>query len=415
MIGISSTQYIAFDSWNLAIDSIYEVFPGTAMNLTQNYGILPTNSSFRELSWTIMYPQNDTGYVLVIDYGDNIPANAEVSIQIYYNTTSEGQALQWLTPEQTSGKQYPYMYSQCEDINCRTMIPIQDTPAIKITYGSCVYADRNLDVYMSANKTQSFSSIYGYNKHCFYSQIPIPDYLTAIIVGHVVYQSLGPNTGVISEPETIVADAACLSDLQIYLNTAIDYVQQDYVWGNYTIVVMPPSFPMGGMENPLLTFASPTIITADKSQVYVAIHEIAHSWTGNTVTMNNWEDFWLNEGFTTFIERKVSAIVFNQDFSMAEALVGNSSLVDAINNFGWTNTYSSCHPVLQGDNPDNSFSEVPYEKGFQLLAYMEQVMGYFYMEDFITYYIYNNAYKSIDQYTMRQTFSEFVDQFFSDP
>ena len=209
----SATQYIALDSWNLAIDSVYKVQTGTAMALTNNFGILPSNSTVTQLEWTIMNGDPGSGSVLVIDMNQTLPYLAEVSIQIYYNTTSDGQALQWLTPEQTSGKVYPYMYSQCEDINCRTMIPLQDTPAIKVTYGSCVYADRNLDVYMSANRTGSFASVYGYNKHCFNSSIPIPDYLTAIVVGHVVYVSTGPNTGVVSEPETIAEDAVCLSQL----------------------------------------------------------------------------------------------------------------------------------------------------------------------------------------------------------
>jgi leukotriene-A4 hydrolase len=133
--------------------------------------------------------------------------------------------------------------------------------------------------------TGIYQAHYGYYKHCFYNSIPIPNYLMAIVVGDLVYQSTGPNTGVITDSENIQTVATCLSDLQQYLNVAEAYVKQTYIWGNYTVVVMPPSFPMGGMENPLLTFASPTIITDDKSQVYVAVHEICHSWTSNTVTM----------------------------------------------------------------------------------------------------------------------------------
>jgi leukotriene-A4 hydrolase len=171
---------------------------------------------------------------------------------------------------------------------------------------------------------------------------------------------------------------------------------------------------MGGMENPLLTFASPTIIVGDKSQVYVAVHEICHSWTGNEVTMNNWEDFFLNEGFTVFFERHVSAMLYDQDFAKVEALLGNTSLYNAIETIGWDNTYASIHPVLQGDNPDNSFSEVPYEKGFQLLQWIEDsVLDAIYMEDFLTYYIVNNKLTSINAFTMRETFASFVETFFN--
>ena len=199
---------------------------------------------------------------------------------------------------------------------------------------------------MSANKTGVYGAQYGYYKHCFYNSIPIPNYLMAIAVGELVYQSVGPTTGVISEPSMIASVASEMSDLQTYLDTAEHYIQTPYIWGNYTVIVLPPSFPMGGMENPLLTFASPTIIVGDKSQVYVAVHEICHSWTGNEVTMNNWEDFFLNEGFTVFFERHVSAMLYDVDFAKVEALLGNTSLYNAMESLGWDNTYSSIHPVL---------------------------------------------------------------------
>lgn len=226
------------------------------------------------------------------------------------------------------------MYTQCEDINCRSVAPLQDTPAIRITYGSCVTVNKQVTAYMSANKTGTYNSIYGYYKHCFYNSIPIPNYLMAITVGELVYQSIGYNTGIITEPGQIAKAAAELSDLQQYLDTAEAYIQTPYIWGNYTVVIMPPSFPMGGMENPLLTFASPTIIVGDKSQTYVAVHEICHSWTGNEVTMNNWEDFWLNEGFTVFFERHVTDLLYTRDFAYSEALLGNTSLYNAIQLFG---------------------------------------------------------------------------------
>ena len=160
-----------------------------------------------------------------------------------------------------------------------------------------------------------------------------------------------------------------------------------YIWGNYTIIVLPPSFPMGGMENPLLTFASPTIITGDKSQVYVATHEMAHSWTGNEITCQNWENFWLNEGFTVFVERHVSGEIHGEDFSKVAALLGNTSMYQDMESFGLDNTYSSLHPVLRGDNPDSSFSEVCYEKGFQLLYYLESLIGRPTMKQFLRFYM----------------------------
>ena len=158
------------------------------------------------------------------------------------------------------------------------------------------------------------------------------------------------------------------------LDTAENYLTP-YIWGNYTILVLPPSFPMGGMENILLTFASPTIITGDKSQVDVATHEIAHSWTGNDVTCENWSNMWLNEGFTVFEERKVSAQLHGVDFSKVAAFLGNISMVGDMQDYGMDSNYSSLYPIVGDNLPDDAFSEIPYEKGFQLLYYMESLIG----------------------------------------
>jgi len=191
----------------------------------------------------------------------------------------------------------------------------------------------------------------------------MPSYLIAMAVGDLEYRSLGRRVGVITEPSRLDAAAAELASLESLLDSAEAWLTP-YIWGNYSILVLPPSFPFGGMENPLLTFASPTILTGDGSQVYVATHEIAHSWTGNDVTCQNWEHFWLNEGFTVFEERKVSGILHGKDFARVEAFLGNSSMYEAMAAYGMDNVFSSLHPTLKGASPDDSFSTVPYEKGF---------------------------------------------------
>ena len=240
---------------------------------------------------------------------------------------------------------------------------MQDTPSTKITYGARIVAKNDFVVKMSANETDSGALNSTHNQAWFSCQIPIPSYLIAIVVGDLEYRSLGRRVGVITEPSDIDRVAAELDTLETLLDQTEAYLTP-YIWGTYTIVVLPPSFPFGGMENPLLTFASPTIIVGDKSQVYVATHEIAHSWSGNDVTCRNWEHFWINEGFTVFEERKVSGQLHGKDFAKVEALLGNSTLWTDMQNLGLDNTYSSIHPVLQGDNPDNAFTTVPYEKGF---------------------------------------------------
>jgi len=198
----------------------------------------------------------------------------------------------------------------------------------------------------------------------------MPSYLIALAVGNLEEHPMSNRTSVITEPEKMDEVVKCLESLPTLLDNTEDYLTP-YIWGNYSIIILPPSFPMGGMENPLLTFASPTIITEDKSQVYVATHEIAHSWTGNDVTCENWSNMWLNEGFTVFEERKVSAGLHGEDFSKVNAYLGNISAYGDMLEYGLTSTYSSLYPVIEDDKPDNSFSEIPYEKGFQLLYYLE--------------------------------------------
>lgn len=191
----------------------------------------------------------------------------------------------------------------------------------------------------------------------------MPSYLIAIAVGNLEYRSLGRRVGVITEPENINLSADVLENLEELLDSVENYLGP-YVWGNYTILVLPPSFPFGGMENPLLTFASPTIITSDKSQVYVATHEIAHSWTGNIVTCRNWENFWLNEGFTVFEETHISGLLNGEEFMLVEAALGNASMYTDMVNYGLTDSFSSLTPILNGRSPDDAFSTIPYQKGF---------------------------------------------------
>jgi len=169
-----------------------------------------------------------------------------------------------------------------------------------------------------------------------------------------------------------------------------------YAWGNYTILVLPPSFPMGGMENPLLTFASPTVIVGDKSQVYVAAHEMAHSWTGNTVTCADWSNFWLNEGFTVYYERRSKMLRDkNNTIAIESAFIGNQSAYTAMVGYGYWNSYSSLHPNVRDDLPDNSFSEIPYEKGFQFLWYIDSLVGADHMLVLLDSYIAANKYTSV--------------------
>jgi leukotriene-A4 hydrolase len=327
--------------------------------------LLPRKETFEgwsPLNFTVTTPNKFLGNAIEVQLPSVLPVNSSFSIRLHYTTNSKSTAINWLTPEQTSGKVLPYLFTQCEDIACRSVAPMQDTPAIKITYESKVKVPKSFVVKMSANETNMVED-HTFRTYYFKNEIKIATYVIAIAVGDLEYRSLGDRVGVVTEPSFMDACVSELENLQMMLDTAESYLTP-YIWGNYTILVLPPSFPMGGMENILLTFASPTIITGDKSQVDVATHEIAHSWTGNDVTCENWSNMWLNEGFTVFEERKVSAQIHGVDFSKVASFLGNIAMVDAMNDFGMDSNYSSLFPIVGDNLPDDAFSEIPYEKGF---------------------------------------------------
>lgn len=199
-----------------------------------------------------------------------------------------------------------YLFTQCEDTLCRTILPLQDTPAIKFTYESSVTVPTGYKVKMSANDTSETNLTNGISEFNFTCNIPIQSYLIAIAVGDLEVRNFNDSrVSVITEPTFMDDVMTVFAALPTIYDSVAAYVDENpYTWGRYNLLILPPSFPDGGMENPLLTFASPTIVTDDKSQVGVAAHEMAHSWTGNTVTCADWANFWLNEGFTVFIERK---------------------------------------------------------------------------------------------------------------
>ena len=329
------------------------------------------------------------------------------NIYVLYETSPTATALNWLKPEQTSSKTKPYLFSQCESIHCRTLAPLQDTPAIKSTYSANVTVENDINVFMSANLTYKMQTPWGTTHYYFSCDIPIPSYLLAIVAGNVTEKQVGPRTFVITEPNDLPAFSKELEDLESYLQTVENYITP-YHWGYYKIVILPPSFPYGGMENPLLTFASPTIIAGDKSGVFVVIHEIGHSWTGNWVTCQNWQNFWLNEGFTVFLERKGGYILHGFDRWAIAAIVGNFTMLDDFRAYGFNDSFSSLHPQLKGRNPDDSMSTVPYEKGFQFLVYLESLIGVDKFQSFLRSYVERFAMQSPVYEELAEYFNTFI-------
>eukprot|EP01025_Chloroclados_australasicus_P042995 TRINITY_DN45714_c0_g1_i5.p1 TRINITY_DN45714_c0_g1~~TRINITY_DN45714_c0_g1_i5.p1 ORF type:complete len:519 (-),score=41.36 TRINITY_DN45714_c0_g1_i5:54-1418(-) len=362
------------------------------------------------------------GQELKIQLPQAIPKNQEVVVRIFFSTTSAGSSIQWLEPQQTSGGQYPYLFTQNQAINARSFVPCQDTPAVKMTYNARVRVTSPLVALMSAKKKDDDSvskenfpfpqkDEVSYNFYEFEQSVPIPAYLLALAVGELVSRPVGEYSRVWAEPSVVDAAAYEFQETGQFLQTGID-IAGDYVWGQYDLLLLPPSFPFGGMENPCLTFVTPTLLAGDRSLVSVIAHEIAHSWTGNLVTNATWEDFWLNEGFTVFLERKIVKKIYGDDLFQLQASNGYQALLDAIGDYGEEHNYTRLVPDLSQElDPDRAFSKVPYEKGFHLLLYLEGLVGGpSIFEPFLRSYLEHFKYKTLTT----QDFVDYLTTYFKD-
>ncbi|CAO3688041.1 unnamed protein product [Rhizopus stolonifer] len=328
----------------------------------------------RELKFTVAERYESLGSALTIDLPQVVEnSGTTLQIKVKYATTDKCTAVQFLQPEQTLGKKHPYLFSQSEPIHGRAMIPCQDSPSVKVTYSASVTSP--LPVVMSALQTGYEEADKGLRTYNFEQLTSIPSYLIAIAVGNLVGREIGPRSTVWCEPEMVEQAAWEFSDTESFVATG-EALLTPYEWGRYDLLVLPPSFPYGGMENPCLTFVTPTLLAGDKSAVNVIAHEISHSWMGNLVTNNSWRNYWLNEGWTVFIERKILGRLYGEATRQFEALSGLKSLQESVDLFGNDSAKTVLNPDLRGGaDPDDFFSKVPYEKGFNFLYHIEKVVG----------------------------------------
>ena len=303
-------------------------------------------------------------------------------VRVHYSTSPRASGLQWLDPPQTAGKLHPFLYTQSQAIHARSWIPLQDSPAVRVTFQAEVRVPQGLRAVMGAEMSGSH----------FRMEQPIPSYLIALAAGDLAFRELGPRSGIYAEPALIAAAASEFADTEAMIG-AVEEMYGPYRWGRYDLLVLPPSFPFGGMENPRLTFATPTVLAGDRSLVSLVAHELAHSWSGNLVTNATWSDFWLNEGFTVYVERRVLERIYGPARAAMEAVLGRRQLASEM--AGLPPADCVLHIDLTGRDPDDGCTLVPYEKGALLLRTVEQAVGRGRFDAFLRAYFDRFAFRSI--------------------
>jgi leukotriene-A4 hydrolase len=312
-------------------------------------------------------------------------------VSIDYSTRPEAAALQWLTPVQAGGTK-PLLFSQSEAILARTWIPCQDSPGVRMTYEATLHVPSDLLALMSAENptTKRADGVYHF-------QMPqaIPSYLLAIAVGDLEFRPLGAKSGVYALPSVIAPAAAELVDIPRMM-AAAEKLYGPYRWGRYDVLILPGSYPFGGMEHPRLTFATPTILAGDRSLVSLIAHELAHSWSGNLVTNATWNDFWLNEGFTVYFERRIMEAISGKDYADTLWVLGRQDLEDTLRELGPESADTHLFLHLAGRDPDEGTSQIAYEKGALFLYAIAEVVGRERWDRFVHGYFEENAFRSMD-------------------
>jgi len=336
------------------------------------------------LNYIMSEPNQILGSRLVIELpqGDN-------KVTIFYNTSPQAEGLQWLSAAQTSGKSLPYLFSQSQPINARSWIPLQDSPKARVTFKANITAPKGMRVVMSADNDAD-TSLNG--EFTFDMPEPIPTHLMAIACGDLVFKSIGKRTGVYTEPDMLNACISEFEDTEKMVEIA-ESLLGPYRWGRYDMIVLPPSFPFGGMENPRLAFMTPTLIAGDKSLVSTVAHELAHSWTGNLVSNATWRDLWLNEGFTTYFTNRIVEAVYGKEMAELEVVLEYGSLMEEFEIMPLEKQNVTAN--VQFEDPNNAFDRFTYDKSSMFVHDLEHRLGREAFDKFLLTYVNHFAFKAI--------------------
>jgi len=336
------------------------------------------------LKYALAKPVADMGSKLVID-----TPTRPAQVRIDYATSPDASGLQWLDPAQTAGKKFPFMFSQSESTHARSWVPLQDSPAIRFTWDAEVTAPKDLRVLMSAPNDPKHALSGDFK---FAQTHPVPSYLLAIAAGDLDVRETGPRSAVYAEPNVVDKAAHEFEDTEKMIATA-ESLYGPYRWGRYDILVLPPSFPYGGMENPNMTFATPTVLVGDKSLVSLVAHELAHSWSGNLVTAASWRDIWLNEGITTYVQGRITEALYGKRLADEEALLAIRELQKEIG--AMPANAQRLAPKPRKIDADDELSDVAYDKGSWFLRALEQRFGRAQFDAYLKGYFDHFAWHSI--------------------
>jgi leukotriene-A4 hydrolase len=328
------------------------------------------------------------------------------TVHVRYQTNPAAEALQWLKPQQTAGKTHPFLFTQSQAVLARSWVPCQDTPGVRFTYEADVTVPKDLLALMSAANPKKKNDTGRYH---FEMKQPIPSYLLALAVGDLTFEPISNRSGVYAEEALIDKAAWEFADMEKMIAGA-EELYGPYQWERYDVLVLPPSFPFGGMENPRLTFATPTILAGDRSLTSLIAHELAHSWSGNLVTNATWNDFWLNEGFTVYFETRIMEYLYGEDYAEMLASLNLQDLhgeIESLNDKGQSHD-TRLRLNLAGRNPDEGVTSIAYNKGYFFLRAIEEKHGRETFDRFLKDYFSNNAFGSIDT----DTFKEYIRNYY---